>query len=790
VDISAGEQGVYAFGPFRLDPFKRRLLRGEAVATLPPKLFDTLKYLVENPNRVVGKEELMAALWPGRIVEEGSLSQTIFSLRKVLGGAGDMDRCIVTAPGRGYRFTAPIHLAPRWTPPAAADAPAAPAVPVLMPLPDADSAGIPAARSALRFSRRSLRLALAIGVLAALAGGLLYASLPGPAAAPPIVSNSIVLADFVNQTGDTTFDAVPGKVLEIDLEQSPFLNLMPQHQVGETLQQMERPRDAKLTPELAREVCARNQGKAVLSGTIAAIGSRYIVTLEASDCYSGKSLAQGKTETSSKEDVPQALDGLSERMRESLYEALASIHQFDVPVAQATTASFDALVVFSRGEQFRAQGNNAASTLFFKRAIELDPSFALAHEELGGAYRSLRELELSSASLQTAFNLRDRTNELEKLLIVTNYYQYLGDYTAALQSCRLWAQIYPQDARAWSTLANILTRMARYPEAIEYGTRGLRLAPEHSASYMVLARAYARAARYAEARALGRQAAARGLDGWDLHCLLYEIAFTEGDTAAMAEQVAMEKGQPGEIWMLESQAQGAAAAGQLKQFRVLIGQAIEAAKAQGPDARTEFNLFVNDYVDVLTVFGLKQEAGKVALEASGQEDNTVELAEVGDFAGAANLAAAQGKRHPSESDMVDINIPLTQAQIDLGQGKPDQAITALQADLPYELRDFRAPFLLGQAYLETRQPDLAAAEYRKILDNRGVDGLSPLYPLAYLGLARALHQQGKLPESRAAYEKLFAFWKNADADLPVLLDARREYARLPAQLAAAGQKPG
>ena len=344
MDISAEDKGVYASGPFRLDPFRRLLLRDEAVVALSPKLFDTLLYLIENPDRVIGKDEMMEALWAGRIVEEGSLSQTIFSLRKALNAPGDMNRFIITSPGRGYRFTAPIRTVPRQ---ARTPAPDVAAIAVAPPV----NTGIAVPAHPRRFSRRSLRLALAFGLLAALAGGLLYALLPRPAATTPGQPNTIVLADFLNQTGDPVFDTLPGRVLEIDLEQSPFLSLMPPRQVGETLQQMEQPKDATLTTELAREVCVRNQGKAVLSGTIAALGRRYIVTLEASDCLSGKSLAQGKTEIGRKEDVPQALDGLCERMREGLSESLASIRQFDVPIAQATTASFDALLAFSLGEQ-------------------------------------------------------------------------------------------------------------------------------------------------------------------------------------------------------------------------------------------------------------------------------------------------------------------------------------------------------------------------------------------------------------------------------------------------------
>ena len=334
VDISAVQKGVYAFGPFRQDPLCRVLLRDEAVVDLSPKLFDMLLYLIEHPDRVVGKEELMSALWPGRIVEEGNISQIVYGLRKALGNQGDMGRCIATVPGHGYRFTAPVLTLPRRTSPLPPDAAAAPAAPIVAPPANAGSAGAPAPAQPLpRQFGRILHNALFIGALTALAACLLGAALPRRAAPPITERSSIVMADFINQTGDPDFDPVLGKVLKIDLEESPFLKLIPPHQVGATLQQMERPRDAKLTPELAREVCARNQGKAVLSGAIAAVGSRYLITLEASDCLSGRNLAQGKTEASSKEDVVQALDGLSEDMRQNLSESMASTREPELALA-------------------------------------------------------------------------------------------------------------------------------------------------------------------------------------------------------------------------------------------------------------------------------------------------------------------------------------------------------------------------------------------------------------------------------------------------------------------------
>ena len=579
-----------------------------------------------------------------------------------------------------------------------------------------------------------------------------------------------------------------GKVLQIDLAQSPFLSLMTPQQVSKTLQLMERPADTVLTLQLAQEVCARNQASAVLSGAVASVGSGYVVTLETRDCDTGKSVAENKTQVGRKEDVPAALDGLTMQMREGLKEFSESIHRYDAPIAQATTLSFEALKAFSLGERARTDGDNAIAVSFFKRAIELDSSFALAYAELGSAYVGLREADLAKVYFRKAFDLRNRTSENEKLRIAGVYYERLGNSEEAVRAYRLWAQTYPQDWLPWAHLANLLTGIAQYDDAIAAGRESVRLNPDHYGPYSVLARAYKRATRFAEAQDVGRRAAARGLDGWDMHGILYEIAFAEGDTATMAAEVAKEAGKPTQPWMLDYEALAAATAGQAGRSQSLFQKAIEAAREQGPDAQEEAVLFYEDDIEARSLLGLKEEARKLSDGATGLNDNEYQsftLALAGDYERASASATALAKRYPDGTEVNDFDIPETRAAIALGTGKPNDAIAALQPAISHELRDFWVNSFLGQAYLEAHAPDKAVSEYRKILANRGVDGISPLYPLAYLGLARALHMQGKIPESKAAYESLFAFWKDADKDLPVLRDAQREYA----DLVSASAKP-
>jgi DNA-binding winged helix-turn-helix (wHTH) protein/tetratricopeptide (TPR) repeat protein len=770
MDVKAPDEGQYRFGPFLLNPAERLLSRDGAAVPLTHRLFETLLTFVRTPGRVLTKDELLEAVWPGRYMEEASLKQAVFTLRKALSDSGDDARYIVTAQGVGYSFAAPVQRIGASVATGAME-------PFVQPT---QVASPPVTRhSGSRGS--AVRYAVVLAAIATVAASIaLYLRNPNIPSAPA-KPNVLVLADFQNLTNDPALGTVLGKVLQIDLAQSPFLSQMSPQQVSKTLQLMEHPADAALTPQLAQEVCARNQAAAALSGVVASIGSGFVVTLEARDCDTGKSIAEDKAEVGRKEDVPRALDGLTMQLRENLNESSASIQKFGAPIAQATTSSFEALKAFSLGEHARTNGDNATAVGFFKRAIELDSSFALAYAELGSAYFGLRETELGKAYYRKAFDLRDRTSENEKLMIAGVYYERLGNSEEAVRAYRLWAQTYPQDWLPWAHLANLLTGIAQYDDAIAAGRESLRLNPDHYGPYSVSARAYKRATRFAEAKEIGRRATAKGLDGWDMHGILYEIAFAEGDTAAMAAQAAKEIGKPTEPWMLDYEALGAATAGQAGQSHSLFEKAIEAAREQGPDAQEEAANFYEDDIVTLSVLGLKDEARKIADGATGLNDSEYQsfaLALAGDFEHAASSATALAKRYPESTEVNDSDVPLTRAAIDLEQGRPNDAIIALQPAISHELRDFWVCSFLGQAYLETSAPDKAAAEFRKILANRGVDGISPLYPLAYLGLARALHMQGRLAESKAAYEGLFAFWKNADKNLPALMDARREYAQL------------
>jgi DNA-binding winged helix-turn-helix (wHTH) protein/tetratricopeptide (TPR) repeat protein len=779
--LTAGAE-VYEFSLFTVDPLKRLLLRGSTPIPLPPKVFDTLLYMVENPDRVLGKDEMMAAIWPGRVLEESNLSQNVFTLRKTLSEGGE-DRCIVTAPGRGYRFTAPVRRVSRNS--TAPSPGSGTTTPTTVGVPSSDAGAPGSSPLAAPLTERSGRAIRNVGLILGLAVVISVAwyGLEQRRGISPVKERSrILLTGIANLTNDSAFDTVPERVLEIGLSQSPFLILIPPQQVGKTLQLMERPADAKLSADLAQEVCLRNQGKAVMSGAIAVFGSRYVVMLEASDCTSGEHIVQSKIEAARKEDVPRALDSLMVKMRTDLGESLASVRQFDVRIEQATTGSFEALKAYSVGEQARLNGDNESAVPLFKRAVELDPSFALAYAELAATYVGLRQPELARRYYQQAFQYKDRASEKEKLWISAEYFKLVGKLSESIDSYRAMARLYPNDGRPWESLADLYTRMARYQDAVDAAKEGLRRNPDESRAYVILARAYKRSNRFNEAYAVGRQSVAKGLDGWNMHCLLYEVAFALGDVDQMSAQAATEAGKPNERWMLEYEALGAATAGRLKQSRELFARVFAATQASGgEDQSPTLSGFYTDYIEVLSLFGLAPEARELVAKVPDleqNEDGPYVLAAIGDFERAADLDAEFGKRYPDSTLTNTLTRPIAQAMIALGQHRPRDAIAVLQPSLPAKLRTFHVPSLLGQAYLELKSPAQAAAEFTDIIDNRGVDAVSPMYPLAYLGLARALQLQGDLRKSRKAYEQLFAFWKDADADNPVLVRARAEYAAL------------
>jgi DNA-binding winged helix-turn-helix (wHTH) protein/tetratricopeptide (TPR) repeat protein len=774
---------LYRFEEFELAPSRRTVTRDGKPLVLSQKAFELLAYLVTNPARVLTKDELLKAVWPNSFVEESNLAQQISALRRAL---TDRAGCIVTVPGQGYQFTAEVGEE------SFASQPGQPQSGEFMVhtvrertrivVEDSSSADY-APHVALAASRRTRWVPATIValLLAGIAAWPIWHRFHKPLAGD---HHSILLADFENRTGDEVFGPVLKNALEIDLEQSPLLSIVSRSQVRTTLQQMGSPPDAPLTGPVAREVCARSGAQAFLSGSIAALGNTYILTLESTDCVTGKRLALLEARAKGRDAVLSALDDLDSRMRHELGESLHSIQGFDVTIAQETTPSFDALVAYSRGMQVNVRGLlNAESIPFFERAIQLDPKFAMAYEALGAANANIGENEREGEAFEKAYELRQPTSVHEQFLITSRYYEVVqNDPDAAAKNFQLWTASYPLDGVAWASLANTYTQMGRYAEAIQAGRKAVAIQPNSVFGYVVLSRAYKRASQLEQAKNTCQTAQARGLDSWHLHSILFQVAVAEHDEAGMERESSWDKGMPSANQTLDNSAFAAATAGKLQAAERLFDETEEVSK------KYQYNDYIEgaetDRAEAETDLGAFTTA-RATLDRrfAGSRPNSLPgalaAARAGDTRYAKQLLVEELKTPSSPNTLTrKVDIPELQAAIDIQERKPVEALHALEVATDYELRDYVIFSLRGRAYLDAHRGAEAAEEYRKILTNPGIDPVSPLYPLAHLGLARAYAMQNRTQESRKEYEALFALWRDADGDLPVLKQARTEYAHL------------
>ncbi len=583
----------YRFGPFDLDAEQRVVRRDGTKIALPPKAFEVLLYLVKNPLRLITKEELLREVWPDSFVEEGNLTQNIFLLRKALATGKNDFRYIVTIPGRGYQFASAVEFvdpSPENDTALSNDRPLAAST---IPEATISDATIPEAISELdgRGAAASANLATPTDTIPPTphrhlewwVGGAVLLLL-GLAASfywwkhhrQPLGSQTLVLADFINRTGDGSFDVVLKKALEIDLTQSPYLDMMSDQEAIEMLRLMGRDPEATVTPDVAKEICLRDNRQVMVSGSIANLGHQYLLALEAIDCVSGKKLIEAKAEAASKEKVLAALDSIADRLRAGLGESTKSVQQFEIPIAQATTSSLEALKAYSIGEDMLGRTNkDETETLpLFQRAIELDPDFAMAYAAVATDYYNLKEPKLAAPYYQKAFDLSGRASEKERVYIRAHYYaDSRNDLQQGIKEYRLWAETYPHDWGSWLNIARLYTLTGQYSAAIIAGEQALRLDGSRGINHSVLARAYLRANRYADAKSTVQRAVKMGKDSYELHSLLYQLAFLENDQAAMGAELAWSRGKPAEWRLLDLQASAAATEGRCRQAEQLFRRA-------------------------------------------------------------------------------------------------------------------------------------------------------------------------------------------------------------------------
>ncbi|MBI4456835.1 MAG: protein kinase [Acidobacteria bacterium] len=597
----------------------------------------------------------------------------------------------------------------------------------------------------------------------------------------------ILLVDFVNTTGETVFDGTLKQALAVQLEQSPYLNIFPEERVRRTLGFMDRSPDERITSTIGHEICQREGIKAMLTGSITSLGSHYVIALDAVNARTGDSLAREQIEAESKEQVLQALGKAASKMRAKLGESLNSIQKFDAPVEEATTSSLEALKAYSLGQAQRAKGAEVEAVPFYRRAIELDPNFAMAYARLGVIHSNLGEDELSADYLRSAFERRERVSEPEKLYILAHYYSDVTkEVDKAVETYQLWRQTYPRDFTPPNNLAGIYGLTGQFDKAVEEAREALHGNPNSIFPYSSLGEAYMSLNRFDEAKAIYESAIAQKLDSLVLRTGLYTIAFIQGDTGGMRRHVDSVKGKPYEWVIVSLEARAAAFEGKLRKARESYRRSIElgrpgrlkaaVAEIAATAALTEaaFENFTRARESATAAMAIARSRSVVAAASCA-------LALSGAVGPAQTLNDELRKRFPTDTLLRTVALSTTDAVIEINRGNPGKAIELLQATMPYELglSFFGWPiYIRGQAYLRLRAGAQAVSEFQKILDHRGVFAISPLYPLAHLGQARAWALAGDAARSRRAYQDFFALWKEADPDIPVLQEAKREYAKL------------
>ncbi|MGA3133411.1 MAG: winged helix-turn-helix domain-containing protein [Terracidiphilus sp.] len=778
------EKVVLKFEGFHLDLRSRALKRGEKPVALNSKTLDVLIYLAFNAERVVTREELLRAVWPDAIVEESNLSQHVFLLRKAL---GKQSAWIVTVPGRGYHFAAPVETVPVERLGSSLPRPAYPGGMILqavqttteLVVEETEETETSISERPLEIPRKRspwLPIAVAAGViLAAGSATWFWLNRPGP------VLRKVVLADFQNRTGEPIFDDSLQSALRIDMEQSPYIDMLGRNQMVETLAAMEKPADTRLTGDVAREVCERSNHQVLLAGTITRIGSEYLLTLEATSCATGETVAAGKDQVSNENGVLGALDVLTRKLRRELGESSRQVAQFQVPIAQATTSSLEALRAYSQALDSSDRGDTVGERTLLEHAIALDPNFASAYKQLAISYNNRLDYVQSEANMQKAYDLRAHTTERERLSIeIAHDNDTFNDWEAGVAAMRAYSQIYPDDAANWYNMARVYSALGLYREAIAAGERGYKLAPHSGSGADILARVYRRADRFADAKRVAAAAIADGKDRWGIHRTLFGIAFAEYDTAAMQTQsdwglVHHEVGQS-----LIDQGFVAASQGKLREARADFMRAREEGLKSG-DA--DFADVASMYLAGILIFYGDSAGAKACMKQirfAGEDEGTIAyfFEMLGDPGPTRRLIAEYGQSNTQSTLHLYFDLPEMRALLDLKAHRPNDSLADLEPARKYQLRDYGVPWQCAQAEEEAGLLDQAAADYRLILAHPGIEPTWPAYMLSHLYLARILAQQKRTAEARAEYEAFLDRWRNADPDLPLYRQARREYAAL------------
>ena len=713
-------------------------------------------------------------LWPaGTFVDfDHSINTAVKKLREALQDDAEQPRFIETLPRRGYRFIGKLEQAIDDSP----TSPAGPATPN------------PWQTQLRRRWFMPFAVAVISGVL--LFVGLNLAGVRDRWLHGKITEHdTILLADFVNKTGDPVFDDALKPALAAELGQSPFLNLVSQAKVIATMRMMGRPANEPVTRDVARELCQRTGSKAVLDGTISSLGSHYLINLDAVACTTGDSIAKEEAEAPSKEDVLKALNQASSHLRSKLGESLPSVQKFDVPF-EATTSSLEALKNYSMGIKVKYEKGDASSIPFLKRAIELDPNFASAYSVLAIGCNNVGQQSIALEYATKAYQLRDRVTEREKQGISATYFHATGEVEKVAQAYQQWKESYPRDFAPYGNLGVVYNAMGLYDKALLEFQEAGRLRPDNVINYANLASAYMFLNRFDEAKATLDEALAHKLDGGNLRSWIYTLAFLRRDVTQMEQQLAWGAGRPGdEAGLLSAQSDTEAYYGRLGKARDFTRRAVELS-VQG-DSREAAAFFQIDAAlrdaEVGNTASAKKGVKAATAFSSGRDIKIVAalaLARSGDAASAKALIEELEKKYPTHTFLKLYWLPTIKAALELNRGNPSQALADLQPATPYELgqaglgfNSIYPAYVRGQAYLQARNGTAALAEFQKMLDHKAIVQNSVIGSLAYLQIGRAYAMLGDRTRAKAAYQDFLTLWKDADPDIPILVEARAEYAQ-------------
>jgi DNA-binding winged helix-turn-helix (wHTH) protein/tetratricopeptide (TPR) repeat protein len=778
------------FDVFEVDLRSGELRKPGSTMRLQDKPLQILALLLEHPGELVTRDEVQKRLWPNGIIVdfERSINTAVNRLREALGDDAEHPRFIETLPRRGYRFIAPVQSkGAQGGAQAVAPVPSsAISVTAMSPSP-----GETAVRDH-RYSRRwKILVPAALVLIAAAIGGTLYFH-SRQSMARLTNKDTIVLSDFDNKTGDSVFDDTLKQGLSVQLEQSPFLALVSDRKVNETLKLMGRPAGDRLTPQVTREVCERTGSTTMLTGSIAGLGSQYVIGLKAVNCHTGDVLAEAQEQAAGKEEVLKALDAAAVSLRSKLGESLSSVQKYATPVEEATTPSLEALKAYSLGLKSVYTKWGPAALPFLKRAVDLDANFAMPYAWMSSVYWSLNEMGRAAENARKAYELRGKVSERERFWIDGNYYESAtGELEKAAETYELWQQTYPRDDVPYMELGFDSAILGNWEKALEEWREALRLEPNNVGNYIDLGVAYTAFNRLDEAEAVFKQAEERKLESPILLANRYRVAFLKGDAAQMAQLASAAMGKPGfEDWSLAIQADTEGWYGNLKNACELTERAMDSARHN--DAKESAAVYQAEATLREVEAGNREQAraeAKAALKLAPNRDvravAALALARAGDTAGAEKLATELDKTFPLDTLVQRYWLPTIRAALALERQDPSRAIEQLKAASAVELSEpaslaiYLCPaYLRGEAYLMLHDGNGAAAEFQKFIDHRGIVVNFPWGTLARLGLARAYAMQGDKAKARAAYQDFLTLWKDADPDVPILKEAKAEYEKL------------